>query len=148
MNTLTNFITNHEDKELKNRLVELISESEELKFLVGFFYFSGIKELYQGLKNNSDISLKILVGMNIDNTNLRLLEYADDDQEASDSEIGKKYLCNVRETLSSEDFDTPSFYEQISYFVNMIRDDRLIIRKTRQPNHARIFFFPRSRQQV
>lgn len=141
MNTLTNFITNHEDKELKNRLVELISESEELKFLVGFFYFSGIKELYQGLKNNPDISLKILVGMNINNANFRLLEYADDDQDASDSEIGKKYLCNVRETLSSEDFDTPSFYEQVSYFVNMIRDDRLIIRKTRQPNHAKIYFF-------
>jgi len=40
-----NFITNSPTKHLKERLLELISESRELKFLVGSFYFSGLKEL-------------------------------------------------------------------------------------------------------
>lgn len=138
---MNNFITNAADKELKKRLIELIQISEEMKFLVGFFYFSGIQELYNGLKNNPDVILKILVGMNIDNTNFRLLEYADNDDEASDAEKSEKYLNNIRESLTSEDFDTPTFYEQVSYFIQMIKNNRLIIRKTREPNHAKIYFF-------
>jgi len=138
---MKNFITNAEDKELKSRLIELIKDSEEMKFLVGFFYFSGIKELYYGLKENTDVILKILVGMNIDNSNYRLLEYADDDYEASDAEKSDKLLGDIRKSLTSEDFDTPTFYEQVSYFIQMIKDNRLIIRKTREPNHAKIYFF-------
>jgi HKD family nuclease len=49
---MPNFITNNENRDLKKRLIELIQKSEELKFLVGFFYFSGIRELYDGLKFN------------------------------------------------------------------------------------------------
>ena len=44
---MKNFITNSKEaKTLKVRLEELISKSLELKFLVGFFYFSGLDELY------------------------------------------------------------------------------------------------------
>lgn len=35
------FITNSQSRTLKKRLDELIQHSKELKFLVGFFYFSG-----------------------------------------------------------------------------------------------------------
>jgi len=48
----TTFITNESNKKLKDRIAELISGSKQLKFLVGFFYFSGIRELYNSLKNN------------------------------------------------------------------------------------------------
>ncbi|MEA2065283.1 MAG: hypothetical protein U9O66_03265, partial [Patescibacteria group bacterium] len=65
---MSNFITNGKTDNLKNRLVELISKSEELKFLVGFFYFSGITELYSSLKEKEgDIKLRILVGLEVDN---------------------------------------------------------------------------------
>jgi len=53
---MPNFITNAEGKDLKKRLIELVENSRELKFLVGFFYFSGIRELYEGLKNNPNAS--------------------------------------------------------------------------------------------
>ena len=48
MNTSTDFtfITNEKNKQLKQRIAELIKTSKELRFLVGFFYFSGINELY------------------------------------------------------------------------------------------------------
>ena len=65
---MNNFITNSNKKQLKTRLLELLSKSEELKFLVGFFYFSGLKELYNGLKSNDQIKLKVLVGLNVDKT--------------------------------------------------------------------------------
>ncbi len=138
---MNNFITNDEDKDLKNRLLELIRISEEMKFLVGFFYFSGIQELYQGLKDNPNVTLKVLVGMNIDTTNFRMMEYADQDQQASDAEKSDKFLNNIRDSLTSEDFDTASFYEQVSFFINLIKEGRLLIRKTREPNHAKIYFF-------
>ena len=64
------FITNAAGQpNLKKRINRLTEEAEELKFLVGFFYFSGITELYQGLLKNDHVILKILVGLNIDKKN-------------------------------------------------------------------------------
>jgi hypothetical protein len=54
---MSNFITNSNAKDLKKRLLELIQKSDELKFHVGFFYFSGIRELYNGLKSNPAASM-------------------------------------------------------------------------------------------
>jgi hypothetical protein len=74
---LKNFITNSKTENLKKRLSDLIINSEELKFLVGFFYFSGLKELYTSLTKNSNVILKVLVGLNVDKLNYQLIEYAD-----------------------------------------------------------------------
>ncbi|KKP92585.1 MAG: hypothetical protein UR98_C0023G0014 [Parcubacteria group bacterium GW2011_GWA1_36_12] len=70
---MTNFITNSENLDLKDRLLELIKKSEELKFLVGFFYFSGIRALYDGLKSNPNTVTKVLVGLNVDHSNFGLI---------------------------------------------------------------------------
>ncbi|MCF8304405.1 MAG: hypothetical protein K9I94_14110 [Bacteroidales bacterium] len=49
-----NFITNKEaQKTLKGRLNHIIPVSEELKFLVGSFYFSGWKKVYERHSMNS-----------------------------------------------------------------------------------------------
>lgn len=42
------FITNTANANLGQRLRELISTSREMRALVGFFYFSGVKVLYAG----------------------------------------------------------------------------------------------------
>jgi len=60
------FITNSKTHVLKERLYELVEYSEELKFLVGFFYFSGWQELYESLKDREALTIKILVGRDID----------------------------------------------------------------------------------
>lgn len=137
----TNFITNEAGKSLNERLIELIECSDELKFLVGFFYFSGLTELYEGLKNNPTVNLKVLVGMNVDKLNYNLVEYADDDQSASNSQKLEKYIKDLQQSLTSEDFDTSTFYEQVVFFVDLIKQGRLVIRKTKEPNHAKIYFF-------
>ena len=74
---MKNFITNSKADNLKKRLSDLIINSEELKFLVGFFYFSGLKELYIPLTKNPNVILKVLVGLNVDKFNQQLIEYAD-----------------------------------------------------------------------
>jgi len=40
-----NFINNNTNECLKDRITTLVTASSELKFLVGFFYLSGIKAL-------------------------------------------------------------------------------------------------------
>jgi len=80
MNFGKNFITNSETSSLKERLTKLVPDSKELKFLVGFFYFSGIRELYLSLKKtlekNPAFVLKILVGLNVDRLNYQIIEYS------------------------------------------------------------------------
>lgn len=145
---MKNFITNNESRNLKTRLIELIQKSVELKFLVGFFYFSGIRELYKGLKENPDVSIKVLVGLSVDKTNYGLLEFADKDNHISDEEKCYRFLQSVKKSLNSGDFDTEEFYEQVIYFIKLISEDKLIIRKTYNPNHAKVYLFKLEEGQV
>ncbi len=145
---MKNFITNNEETNLKKRLIELIQKSDELKFLVGFFYFSGIRELYEGLKEKPDINIKVLVGLNVDKTNFGLLEFADQDKQLSDEERCYKFLQSVKKSLNSADFDTQEFYRQVRFFIKLISENKLIIRKTYNPNHAKIYLFKLEEGQV
>ncbi|MBU1683302.1 hypothetical protein KJ742_05130, partial [Patescibacteria group bacterium] len=101
---MTNFITNDDADDLKKRLIQLIQKSEELKFLVGFFYFSGIRELYEGLKSNPDTAIKVLVGLNVDRHNFGLIEFADNEQ-LSDEEKTYKFFESIKKSLNTENFD-------------------------------------------
>lgn len=145
---MTNFITNSGAGNLKKRLIELIQRSDELKFLVGFFYFSGVRELYKGLKENPNVYIKVLVGLNVDKTNFDLIEFADQDNQLSDDEKSYKFLQSVKRSLNSDNFDTKEFYEQVRYFVKLINEDKLLIRKTYNPNHAKIYIFKLEEEQV
>jgi len=141
---MKNFITNSDAENLKKRLSDLIINSEELKFLVGFFYFSGLKELYTSLTKNSNVILKVLVGLNVDKLNYQLIEYADSDDTGghlSNEEIYNKFLGSLKKSINTEKFDTREFYEQVKYFIELIKKDHLIIRKTIEPNHAKLYIF-------
>ena len=72
-----NFITNAQQHTLKERIHTLIKHSQELKFLVGFFYFSGWSELYDVLKTRDDLRLKILIGLDTDLLLDKVIEVAD-----------------------------------------------------------------------
>jgi len=144
---MANFITNNETTDLKSRLIELIAKSEELKFLVGFFYFSGIRELYEGLKSNPDTTTKVLVGLNVDRLNFNLIE-TDSDEEFSDEEKVYKFFESIKRSLNTEDFDTKEFYEQAMFFVDLIVKDKLVIRKTSKPNHSKLYLFKLEKAQA
>ncbi len=148
---MSNFITNSNTKNLKDRIGELINRSEELKFLVGFFYFSGLKELYNSLTKNSNVILKVLVGLNVDKLNYQLIEYADSEDQSgslSNEEICNKFFDSVKKSVNTEKFDNKEFYEQVKFFVKLIKNDRLIIRKTLRPNHAKLYIFKLESEQV
>jgi len=138
-----NFITNSKDqKTLKERLNTLIGISDELKFLVGFFYFSGWSDIYEGLRKNPQQKIKLLVGLQVCNHLGSITEYAEKrDHVASQDEEFQKYLESLGFALNNAEMDTEEFYRQAGFFVHLIEQERLEIRKTEKPNHAKLYLF-------
>ena len=135
------FITNDGKGTLGHRLRELISTSREMRALVGFFYFSGVKVLYDALRANSTIKLRILVGMEAEEHCGQLQELVLTTGAKNRSEAQDAYLENLRRALRSASMDKQAFHERIAAFVELVHDGRLVIRKTREPNHAKLYLF-------
>ncbi|MDD2261950.1 MAG: helicase-related protein [Clostridia bacterium] len=144
---MSNFITNTQQKQLKTRLATLIKESEELKILVGFFYFSGITELIESMKANPEMNLKILVGLNIDSQSYGLVEYAERQSKIRIERI-EDYHQSVLKALNNDAFDNEVFYQQAGFIIDQILADRIIIRKSGKPNHAKLYLFKLKEHQV
>ena len=136
------FITNEKNKQLKQRIAELIKSSKELRFLVGFFYFSGIDELYEALKNNPSIQIDVLVGLNIDRTLGGLIvESEGQNLELTDRERVEKFFDSIAKSINSDEFDTKEFYERVRFYLGLIKSGKLKIRKTLKPHHDKLYIF-------
>ncbi len=142
-----NFITNNPQKTklLENRLRQLISVSKELKFLVGFFYFSGWKQLHDTLKEridkNDDFKIKLLIGLEVDKTLRGIFELTEDNSGLSNEEMLNNYFRSLNIALNNEDLDVEQFYNQVEFFIELIEKDKLIIRKTLESNHSKLYIF-------
>jgi superfamily II DNA or RNA helicase len=137
---MSNFITNSQDgKTLKNRISKLVKGSEELKFLVGFFYFSGLQELYESLKDNNNVKVKILVGLQVDILLNKVNEIADFSENTSDDDKIDMFFESLEKAINNDESDNSSFYEQVEFFIKLIEEDKLTIRKTFEPNHAKLY---------
>ena len=145
-----NFITNNTgQKALKSRLNTLISISDELKFLVGFFYFSGWKEVYESLKANENIKLRLLVGLQVDKLVYdNLVEFGYQEERTSDEDRFNAFMSSLSKALNTDNVDTEEFYNQVFFFLEMIEQGRLIIRKTKNPNHAKVYIFKLNQHQA
>ena len=138
------FITNHPQKDLAARLADLTEASLELKFLVGFFYFSGWRELYEPLRkaaeSNPSLKLKVLVGMSVDRQAGRLLEVAKGFRGTGE-EASQALVKEFAQALFDPSLDLPDFPEQARFFLQLLKEGRLEVRKTREPNHAKLYLF-------
>ncbi|MCF7837429.1 MAG: helicase [Candidatus Marinimicrobia bacterium] len=135
------FITNDASGNLGQRLRELISTSREMRALVGFFYFSGVKVLYEALRANPNIKLRVLVGMEAEEHCGQLQELILTPGGKSRGESQDAYIENLRRALRSAALDKQAFHDRIVAFVELVREGRLILRKTREPNHAKLYLF-------
>ena len=136
-------ITNISEQEsLFTRLDNLIGESEEMRVLVGFFYFWGIGALHQGLSNNRKFRLRILVGMEAEEHAGKLVEVANGCAEGTtDDEHRVNFLTSLATVMRSREIDRQDYYERVSLFVDLVRNGQIGIRKTRDPNHAKLYHF-------
>lgn len=144
-----NFITNHTAQHtLKSRLNTLISVSPELKFLVGFFYFSGWEALYQSLKKNQEVHLKLLVGLQVDEIMGKMTEHEGQNDGMSQDDHFNRFMSSMHHAINNVEMDTEAFYNQVSFFLQMITGNRLLIRKTENSNHAKLYLFRYNEKQA
>jgi len=137
-----NFITNSKTSiTLKERLEKLIKTSSELKFLVGFFYFSGWKEIYKSLEKNKNVVLKVLVGLQVNKYLSGIIEVENKDNSLSQEEHFAQFKESLGYAVNNPEMDNEEFYNQIEFFIGLLEADRLIIKKTLSPNHAKIYIF-------
>jgi superfamily II DNA or RNA helicase/HKD family nuclease len=137
-----NFITNADaTKTLRTRVRKLMEFTTELRFLVGFFYFSGWQEIYDKLKENEEASIKLLVGLEVQQGLGGMIEDGVVDASLSNDEIFSKFLLSLQKSMNNEEMDTEAFYNQVTFFLKMITERRLEIRKTLKPNHAKLYVF-------
>lgn len=141
------FITN-EERVLADVLKNIIPSTASLDFLVGYFYFSGFAEIYEQIKSQH---IKVLVGLeverNLRNSIVELNELATKEINLSDEGIINNFFKGLK-TVTNETniIDSKKAVAAFKVFAQKIKDGSLEIRKTRDPNHAKLYVFTNSKE--
>ncbi|MFN3976330.1 MAG: helicase-related protein [Aquificaceae bacterium] len=137
-------IGSHGELNLGETIRNHILTSDELKFLTAFFYFSALDELYSALEerqkggNIPEGFMKVLVGLNVDSDMYDLYEHS----KRKYSE--KDFLESLQKAFTSEEMDNEETYRQVEFFIKLLQERKLILRKTREPNHAKLYIFKKN----
>jgi len=128
-------------------LSKKIKDCAKIDILTGYFFFDGFEGIQEALLENSKIKLRILVGMDagIDTRGLVRMVYEKEagDAPGDDANARDDYLATLKDILRHP-VPGQVTEEQIqlwNQYAKMIEGGRLEIRKTRQPNHAKIYIF-------
>lgn len=142
MKAITNIGTNT----LSSSLKDILPSCNKIDALVGYFYFSGFKDLHAELK---DKNIKILVGMDIDSKilekistlkDLNLDSHVVDTKITSRSSVKDNYIENFSQIFNDTDyFDNDDSQKAFEIFLNKIQDGSLQIKKTPEANHAKFY---------
>ncbi|MBN1414851.1 MAG: helicase [Bacteroidales bacterium] len=139
------FITN-QDQLLAEVMESIFPMTQNLYFLVGFFYFSGFEEIYKHL---DDKNVKMLVGLDIEKGIINKVKEVEVITEDNISRGKIRYNFNesfIQLFNESDFFDSPKKQEAFKIFVNKIKDGSLEIRKTKTPNHSKLYLFERKKE--
>ena len=145
------FITNQSANgaiKLGDRLRELVSHADRLDMLVGFFYFSGVQILADAFRDRPQMTLRVLVGMDAELALGQLVEVVQKGGSDSNEAIQERFRESLRKILGSEAVDSQAFHERLRIFIDLLESKRLDLRKTRDPNHAKLYIFSMDETQV
>ncbi len=134
------FITNR-GRTLYQAITNLSSYTNNIYILVGFFYFSGFFKLKEEFK---DKNIKILIGLDIDKHTGRFIkeyEILSKENKSRDDIKNNFYKAILNAFSYSDNFDTPEIKESFNIFVEKIQNGTVEIRKTKEPNHAKLYIF-------
>src|SRR5699024_1046105 len=98
-------------------------------------------EVYKNLKANPEVKIHLLVGLQVGNHLSKLFEHDIQEVDLSNDEYFNDFITSLGFAINNEDQDTKEFYEQVHFFLDMLNEERLIIRKTKEPNHAKLYLF-------
>lgn len=139
-------ITNMGSNTLSNNLKSRLPNCDKIDALVGYFYFSGFKDLHDELK---DKQIRILVGMDIDKKiiekvstlkDLNLDSHTIDTKISSRSGAKEDYIENFSKIFNDTDyFDNDESRVAFEIFLNKIKDGSLQIKKTPEADHSKFY---------
>lgn len=137
--THSNFITNQNTlvSTVVNQYMEI---TDRIDILVGYFYFSGFREIYSNLK---DKKVRILVGMEVEQSiSAKVAEFESDKTNISNLQKQENYYSQLVKTINNtETFDKKDISQSWQIFVDKIKEGTLEIRKTNSPNHSKLYLF-------
>ena len=144
--TTKDIIDNVGENTVTSAIIKLMPNTERLDALVGYFYFSGFKEIYEQVEK---VNVRILVGMELDPSiidKLGLIEETELDNhlssnlQPSKTTARKTYINNFAHVFNKTDiFDSKKSIEAFKVFLNKIKDGSLEIKKTPVPEHGKFY---------
>jgi superfamily II DNA or RNA helicase len=139
-------ITNIGENTLSARLKTILPNCDRIDALVGYFYFSGFRDLHEELK---DKTIRILVGMDIDKKIIEKISSFDDlnlDDHAVGTKISTRsgarneYIENFSKIFNDTDyFDNEESQKAFEIFLSKIKDGSLQIKKTAEADHSKFY---------
>lgn len=113
-----------------------------LDFLVGYFYFSGFSAI--ATDEIREIPMRVLVGLDAEigmaNVVGEFNPINKEREELSIAEIKNRYFSKLVEVFNNTDlYDDKENADKFNMFVNKLQDGSLQIRKTQEPNHAKMY---------
>ena len=142
---MSNQLITNQEKLLSEVINNILPSSNNLYFLVGYFYFSGFEEIYHNL---NDKNIQILVGLEIEKdifNKVKEFEFIDGINQ-SRGEIKKRFNKSLVQLFNDTDFfDSLEKQNAFRLFLDKIKDGSLEIRKTLQPNHAKLYLLKTKR---
>ena len=134
------FITNKEET-LGSIINDILPKCDNAYFLVGYFYFSGFAELCESLK---DVHLRVLVGLEVErgiaNSVREVEEFVK--KNSSRGQIREEFYKKLIDVFNNTDFfDSEQQIKNFKFFLEKIKNGTLEIKKTLEPNHAKLYLF-------
>lgn len=143
MSTSRHFLHNDGENSLSN-VISLIlpSKAKSMDFLVGYFYFSGLKEIYQHIE---DKPFRILVGMEMEHDLIQKtaeFDFFAKNNKSSRQESKQNYYNSLVKLFNESDyFENDADAKAFRIYYQKIKDGTLEIRKTKDPCHAKMYIF-------
>lgn len=141
-------IINDTNSVLADQINSTLDTSTDISFLVGYFYFSGFAELY---KKIGDRKMRILVGLDIDVDVYNVVRefeqtYSPVKSYKSQTSIRNDYYTRLVKLFNTDLPDSKEKEIAFKLFCKKIEDGTLEIRKTREPNHSKLYLFQAENQ--
>lgn len=140
---MSQFIRNNNGESLSTIINNLLPKTKAMDFLVGYFYFSGMKEIYQNIE---DKPMRLLVGLEMDRNLLSNTAefdfFAKSNNHSSNFEIRNEYYRSLIKLFNESNyFENDETAEAFRIYYTKIKDGSLEIRKTLDPCHAKMYIF-------
>jgi len=141
MNTDLTFITNEENRNLRDRFNILIKDTRFFDVLVGYFYTSGFYTIYKSLEKTEKI--RILIGISTNKQTFDMIETSNAEKQAilqfSHAEVKQKLSEQIVSEMDNCE-DHKQAEEGVVKFVEWLKNGKLEIKAYPSENiHAKLY---------